>query len=73
MGRRRIESPDQKKKKDCLKLFLYNLPKRAIIEMITHTIKEKMRTKNVIDIYYHSFERQKHSGKANVECLNPIV
>jgi hypothetical protein len=73
VGRRRTEAPEQKEKRDCLKLCLYNLPKRATIEAITHTIKEKMGAKNVVDIYYHSSEGQKHSGKANVECLNPIV
>jgi hypothetical protein len=54
-------------------MCLYNLPKRATMEMITHALKEKMGAKNVIDIYYHASEGQKHSGKANVECLNPIV
>jgi hypothetical protein len=72
-GRRRTEAPDQKEKRDCLKLCLYNLPKRATMEMITHAIKEKMGTKNVVDIYYLASEEQKHSGRANVECLNPIV
>jgi hypothetical protein len=43
------------------------------MEMITHALKEKMGAKNVVDIYYHASEEQKHSGKANVECLNPIV
>jgi hypothetical protein len=43
------------------------------MEMITHVIKEKMGAKNIVDIYYHASEGQKHSGKANVECLNPIV
>jgi hypothetical protein len=28
---------------------------------------------NGIDIYYHASVGQKHSGKENVECLNPIV
>jgi hypothetical protein len=41
--------------------------------MITHDIKETMDAKNVVDIYYHAAKGQKHSGKANVECLNPIV
>jgi hypothetical protein len=72
-GRRRTEAPDQKEKKDCLKLCLYNLPKRATLEMISHAIKEKMGAKNVVDIYSHASKGQKHSGKANVECLNPIV
>jgi hypothetical protein len=43
------------------------------MEMITHDIKEKMGSKNVVDIYYHASEGQKHSGRANIECLNPIV
>jgi hypothetical protein len=43
------------------------------MEMITHSLKEKMGANNVVDIYYHASEEQKHSGKANVECLNPIV
>jgi hypothetical protein len=73
IGRRRLEALDQKEKRDCLKLCFYNLPKRATMEMITHAIKEKMGAKNVIDIYYHASVGQKHSGKANVECLNPIV
>jgi hypothetical protein len=41
--------------------------------MITHVIKEKMGAKNIVDIYYHASEGQRHSRKANVECLNPIV
>jgi hypothetical protein len=73
VGRRRAEALDQKEKRDCLKLCFYNLPKRATLEMITHALKEKMGAKNVVDIYYHAEEGQKHSGKANVECLNPIV
>jgi hypothetical protein len=71
--RRRTEAPDQKEKMACLKLCLYNLPKCATMEMITHAIKEKMRAKNIVDFYYHASEGQKYSGKANVECLNPIV
>jgi hypothetical protein len=71
--RRRGDTPDLKEKRDCLKLCLYNLPKRATMEMITHDIKEKMGSKNVVDIYYHASEGQKHSGRANIECLNPIV
>jgi hypothetical protein len=43
------------------------------MEMITHALKEKMGAKNVVDIYYHASEGQKHSGKAKGECLNPIV
>jgi hypothetical protein len=54
--RRRIEAPDQKEKKDCLKLCLYNLPKCATMEMITHAIKEKMGAKNIVDLYYHASE-----------------
>jgi hypothetical protein len=73
VGRKRAEGPDQKEKRDYLKLCLYNLPKRATLEMTTHAIKEKMGDKNIVDIYYHASEGQKHSGKANVECLNPIV
>jgi hypothetical protein len=73
VGRRRNEAPDQKEKKDYLKLCLYNLPKCATMEMITHAIKEKMGAKNIVDIYYHASEGQRHSRKANVECLNPIV
>lgn len=65
---RRTKAPDQKDKRDCLKLCLYNLPKRATMKMIIHAIKEKMGAKNVVDIYYHAFEGQKHLGKANVEC-----
>ena len=72
-GRRKTEAPDQKEKRDCPKLCLYNLPKCATLEMITYTIKEKMGDKNVVDIYYHASEGQKHSGKTNVECLNRIV
>jgi hypothetical protein len=73
-GRRRgADTPEQKKKRDCLKLCLYNLPKRATMEMITYDVKEKMGAKNVVDIYYHASEGEKHSGRANVECLNPIV
>jgi hypothetical protein len=71
--KRRADTPDLKDRRDCLKMCLYNLPKRATMEMITHALKEKMGAKNVIDIYYHASEGQKHSGKANVECLNPIV
>jgi hypothetical protein len=73
MGRCRGDTPDLKKRRDCLKLCLYNLSKCATIEMITHDIKEKMGSKNVVDIYYHASEGNKHSGKANIECLNPIV
>jgi hypothetical protein len=73
VGRRRTKAPDQKEKIDCLKLCLSNLPKWATLEMITYAIKKKMGAKNVVDIYYHASEGQKHSGKANVECLNPIV
>jgi hypothetical protein len=73
MGRRRGDTPDLKERRDCRKLCLYNLPKHATIEMITHDIKEKMGPKNVVDIYYHASEGNKHSGKANIECLNPIV
>jgi hypothetical protein len=73
VNRRRTEAPDQKEKRDCLKLCLYNLPKHATMEMITHAIREKMGAKNVVDIYYHASDGQRHSGKANVECLNPIV
>jgi hypothetical protein len=71
--RRKTEAPYQREKKDCLKLCLYNLSKRTTIEMITHAIKEKMGAKNIVDLYYHASEEQKHSRKANVECLNPIV
>jgi gas vesicle protein len=41
--------------------------------MITHAIKEKMGEKNVVDIFYHNSDGEKHSGKANIECLSPIV
>ena len=41
--------------------------------MITYAIKEKMGVKNVVDICYYTSEGQKYLGKANVECLNPIV
>ena len=71
--RQRTIAPYQRKKKDCLKLCLYNLPKRTTIDMITHAIKETMGAKNIVDLYYHASEGQKHSKKANVECLNPIV
>ena len=54
IGRLRRDTPDLKKKRDCLKLCLYNLPKRATMEMITHDIKKKMESKNVVDIYYHA-------------------
>ena len=50
VGRRRNEGPDQRDKRDCLKLCLYNLPKRATIEMIMHVIKEKMGAKNLLFI-----------------------
>ena len=43
------------------------------MEMITYDVKEKMGAKNVVDIYYHASEGEKHSGRENVECLNPIV
>jgi hypothetical protein len=56
VGRRRTEAPDQKDKRDCLKLCLYNLSKRAILEMIIYAIKEKMGAKNVVNIYYHASE-----------------
>jgi hypothetical protein len=73
-GRRRgADAPEQKEKKDCLNLCLYNLPKHATMEMITYVVKEKMGAKNVVDIYYHASEGEKHSGRENVECLNPIV
>jgi hypothetical protein len=71
--RRGANASKQKKKRDCLKLCLYNLPKRATMEMITYAVKKKMGAKNVVDIDYHASEGEKHSGRANVECLNPIV
>ena len=71
--KRRADTPDLKDRRDWLKLCLYNLPKRATIEMIIHALKEKMGAKNVVGIYYHASKGQKHWGKANVECLNPIV
>jgi hypothetical protein len=71
--KRRTDTHDLKDRRDCLKLCLYKLPKCANIEIITHALKEKMGAKNVVDIYYHASNGQRHSGKANVECLNSIV
>ena len=71
--KRRANTPNLKDRRDCLKLYLYKLPKCTNIEIITHVLKEKMEAKNVVDIYYHVSNGQKHSGKANMECLNPIV
>ena len=41
--------------------------------MIIYAIKEKMGEKNVVDIFYHNSDGEKHSYKANKECLSPIV
>jgi hypothetical protein len=71
--RKRNATPEQRAKRDCLKLVVYNLPPTKTTEMITHTIKEKMGKKNVVDIFYHNSDGEKHSGKANIECLSPIV
>jgi hypothetical protein len=71
--RKRNATPEQRAKRDCLKLVVYNLPPTKTTEMITHAIKEKMGEKNVVDIFYHNSDGEKHSGKANIECLSPIV
>jgi hypothetical protein len=56
-----------------LKLVVYNLPPTKSTEAITFAIKENMGEKNVVDIFYHNSDGEKHSGKANIECLSPIV
>jgi hypothetical protein len=71
--RKRNTTPEQCAKRDCLKLVVYNLPPIKTIEMITHVIKEKMGEKNVVDIFYHNSDGEKHSGKTNIECSSPIV
>jgi hypothetical protein len=71
--RNRNATPEQRAKRDCLKLVVYNLPPTKTTEMISHAIKEKMGEKNVVDIFYHNSDGEKHSGKANIECLSPIV
>jgi hypothetical protein len=71
--RKRNATPEQRAKRDCLKLVVYNLPPTKTTEMIAHAIKEKMGEKNVVDIFFHNSDGEKHSGKANIECLSPIV
>jgi hypothetical protein len=71
--RKRNATPEQRAKRDCLKLVVYNLPPTKTTEMIAHAIKEKMEEKNVVDIFFHNSDGEKHSGKANSECLSPIV
>jgi NCAIR mutase (PurE)-related protein len=71
--RKRNATLEQRAKRDCLKLVVYNLPPTKITEMIAHAIKEKMEEKNVVDIFFHNSDGEKHSGKANSECLSPIV
>jgi hypothetical protein len=61
--KRRADIPDLKDRRDCLKLCLYNLHKRANIEMITHALKEKIGAKNVVDIYYHASDGQNTQRK----------
>jgi hypothetical protein len=71
--RKRNATPEQRAQRDCLKLVVYNLPPTKSTEVITFAIKEKMGEKNVVDIFYHNSDGEKHSGKANIECLSPIV
>jgi hypothetical protein len=71
--RKRNATPEQRARKDCLKLVVYNLPPTKSTEAITFAIKENMGEKNVVDIFYHNSDGEKHSGKANIECLSPIV
>jgi hypothetical protein len=61
--RKRNTTPEQRTKRDCLKLVVYNLPPTKTTKMITHAIKEKMGEKNVVDIFYHNSDGEKHSGK----------
>jgi hypothetical protein len=71
--RKRNAIPEQRAKRDFLKLVVYNLPPTKTTEMITQAIKEKVGEKNVVDIFYHNSDGEKHSCKANIECLSPIV